>query len=325
MEARSVPGVAIAVVSGGEEETAGHGVTSIENPLEVTPDTLFQIGSIGKTFTATAIMRLVEQGKVELDVPVRTYLPDFRLADDNVAATVTIRHLLTHTGGWEGDYFDDFGLGDDALARMAGRLEELPQLTPLGEVWAYNNAGFYVAGRVIEVVTADRFEDVMKGLVLEPLRLEQAFYFTDDAITRRFVMGHELDEHEETIVSRPWAVGRSANPAGGLITTARDLLRYARFWIEGGELLRPESVQEMLRPQVQVGGSVGGRRARVDAHVGRRRTPDRPRGWHEGASVLARNRTRGRFRARHPDEPLLRRRPYRPRRREGVRGVPGRA
>ena len=148
MEAHSVPGVAIAVVSGGEEETAGLGVTSIENPLEVTPDTLFQIGSIGKTFTATAIMRLVEQGKVDLDVPVRTYLPDFRLADDNVAARVTIRHLLTHTGGWEGDYFDDFGLGDDALARMVGRLEELPQLTPLGEVWAYNNAGFYVAGRV---------------------------------------------------------------------------------------------------------------------------------------------------------------------------------
>ena len=256
MEELGVPGVALGVLAGGEEETAGLGVTSVENRLEVTPDTLFQIGSIGKTFTATLVMRLVEEGKLELDAPVRNYLPDFRLSDEQAAAGATIRHLLTHTGGWVGDYFDDFGWGDDALARMVDRVGELPQLTPLGEVWSYNNSGFYVLGRTIEVVTGQTFEAAMRELVLDPLGLEDAYYFMDDVITRRFVVGHELDESEQTIVARPWPIGRAAHSAGGIVTNVRELLRYARFWIEGGDLLRPESVTEMLRPQVEIGGNV---------------------------------------------------------------------
>ena len=256
MEEHGVPGVALGVLFDGEEETAGLGVTSIENPLEVTPDTLFQIGSIGKAFTATAVMRLVEEGKLDLDAPVRDYLPDFRLSDEAAAAGATIRHLLTHTGGWVGDYFDDFGWGDDALARMVEQVGELPQLTPLGAVWSYNNAGFYVLGRVIEVVTGRTFEAAMRELVLDPLGLEHAYYFMDDVITRRFVVGHELDESEQTTVSRPWPIGRAAHAAGGLVTSVHELLRYARFWIDGGDLLRPESVAEMVRPQVDVGGNI---------------------------------------------------------------------
>ena len=116
MEEFSVPGASLGVLFDGEEETAALGVTSIEHPLDVTPDTLFQIGSITKTFTATAIMRLVERGAVDLDAAVRTYLPEFRLMDEDVAARATIRQLLTHTGGWLGDYFADFGRGADALA-----------------------------------------------------------------------------------------------------------------------------------------------------------------------------------------------------------------
>jgi CubicO group peptidase (beta-lactamase class C family) len=80
-------------------------------------------------------MRLVEAGSLDLDVPVRTYLPELRLADEDVAQRVTTRHLLTHTGGWEGDYFDDLGPGDDALARMVAAVAELPQVTPLSEIW----------------------------------------------------------------------------------------------------------------------------------------------------------------------------------------------
>ena len=158
MEETQTPGVAVGLLHEGEEHVAGFGVTSTENPLEVTPDTLFQIGSITKTFTGTAAMRLVERGELDLDAPVRTYLPELKLSDEDVAARVTMRHLLTHTGGWIGDYFDDFGSGDDALARMCESLATLPQLTPLGEVWSYNNAGFYLAGRVIEVITGKPYE-----------------------------------------------------------------------------------------------------------------------------------------------------------------------
>ncbi|HEX3723343.1 MAG TPA: serine hydrolase domain-containing protein, partial [Nitrolancea sp.] len=107
MERLGVPGVSLGVQYDGEEYLAGFGVTSITNPLPVDGDTIFQIGSTTKTFTATAAMRLVEQGKLDLDVPVRRYIPSFELASEETAAHLTMRHLFNHTGGWLGDYFDD--------------------------------------------------------------------------------------------------------------------------------------------------------------------------------------------------------------------------
>jgi CubicO group peptidase (beta-lactamase class C family) len=256
MDEWSVPGTVIGILSDGDEEVAALGVTSLENPLEVTPDTLFQIGSITKTFVASAIMRLVEAGEVALDEPVRTYLPELRLADEDAAARATVRQLLTHTGGWLGDYFDDFGWGDDALARVVAALEQQPQLTPLGEVWSYNNASFYIAGRVIETLTGKTFEAALQALVLEPLGIEQAYFFPDEVITRRFAVGHEKTDEADAVVARPWAIGRAAHAAGGIVTTVPELLRYARFWIEGGDFLSPESVEEMTRPQIEVGGNI---------------------------------------------------------------------
>jgi CubicO group peptidase (beta-lactamase class C family) len=256
MEEHSVPGVSLGVLFEGEVETAAFGVTSIEHPLEVTSDTLFQIGSITKTFTATAVMRLVERGEIELDAPVRTYLPAFRLSDEDVAARATIRQLLTHTGGWLGDYFADFGRGEDAVARYVEAIAEQPQLSPLGEVWSYNNSAFNIAGRVIETVAGTAYEDALRELVLDPLGLEAAYFFADEVITYRVAVGHERGEEKETVPARPWAIGRSAHPAGGLITTVPELLKYARFWIEGGDFLSPASVEEMTRPQIEVGGNI---------------------------------------------------------------------
>src|SRR5881392_377984 len=112
-EELGVPGVAVGVLRDGRERHAGFGVTSVDNPLEVTPETRFQTGSISKTFTGTVVMYLVAQGLLELDRPVREYLPELTLGDPDAAARVTMRHLLSHTGGWEGDYFDDTGWGDD--------------------------------------------------------------------------------------------------------------------------------------------------------------------------------------------------------------------
>jgi CubicO group peptidase (beta-lactamase class C family) len=176
----SIPGVAVGVWRAGREYQHGYGVTSVEHPLPIAADTLFQVGSITKTFLATAVMRLVEQGRLGLDTPLRAYLPDLRLADDSTAARVTMRHLLTHTGGWVGDYFNDFGYGDDALAKMTAQLAHLPQLTPLGEVYSYNNSGFYLAGRVVEVVAGQTFETAMRELLFEPLGLQHSFFFTPE-------------------------------------------------------------------------------------------------------------------------------------------------
>ncbi len=130
MEETSTPGVAVAMLHDGEEQAAGFGVTSVENPLDVTPDTLFQIGSITKTFTGTAVMRLVEQGLLDLDAPVRTYLPGLELGDADVAARATMRHLLTHTAAGSG-LLRRPRAGDDALARHRGQARHPPQLTPL--------------------------------------------------------------------------------------------------------------------------------------------------------------------------------------------------
>ena len=251
---QQTPGVAVGLLHEGEEHVAGFGVTSVENPLDVNPDTLFQIGSITKTFTGTTAMRLVERGELDLDAPVRTYLPELKLSDEDVAARVTMRHLLTHTGGWIGDHFDDLGSGDDALARICASMSSLPQLTPLGEVWSYNNAGFYLAGRVIEVLSGKPYEDAMQELVLDPLGLEQTFFSLDEVMTRRFAVGHNRNDDGPPAVARPWGIGRAHYPAGGIASTVRDLLRYARFHLGDGEgVLKRSTLDEMQTSQFEVG------------------------------------------------------------------------
>ena len=147
--------------------------------LPVDADTLFRIGSTTKTFTATAIMRLVEQGKVDLAAPARTYLPNLALADEAAARSVTVRQLLNHSAGWLGDDYGDFGRGDDALARFLAAMKQLPQLTPPGQVLAYNNAAIVVAGGIIETLTGKPYETALQELVLDPLGLKHSGFFTD--------------------------------------------------------------------------------------------------------------------------------------------------
>ena len=253
-----VPGVALGILREGQEYTAGFGVTSIENPLPVTADTLFQIGSITKTFTGTAIMRLVEMGSLDLETPIRHWLPLLTLKDEDVARNLTLRHLLTHTGGWMGDYFDDLGWGDDALTAMVVRMSALPQLTPLGQVYSYNNAGFYLAGRLIEIATGKTYEKAIQELILDPLGLNMSFFFPQDVMLHRFVVGHQI-ENGVLKVCTPWAVGRAVHPVGGLVSNVKDLLCYARFHLGDGSLpgsdrlLQTQSMAWMSEPWIATG------------------------------------------------------------------------
>ena len=229
-------------------------MTSVENALPVDPDTIFQIGSVTKTVTATAIMVLAERGILDLDEPVRNYLPDLRLADEEVARKVTIAHLLTHVGGWVGDILEDTGRGDDALEKIVNRLADAPQLTPLGEVWSYNNSGFYVADRVVEVVSGRTFEVAVRELVLRPLGMDGSFFFPGEVMTHRFAMGHVVRDGEPS-VRRPWALPRNFAPAGGLASSAKDQIRYARFHLggslrDGKEILGEGPLRRMRRAWV---------------------------------------------------------------------------
>ena len=245
-----VPGVAVGILHQGEETVTGFGVTNVDHPLPVDGDTLFQIGSTTKTVTGTTAMRLVEMGKLDLDAPVRTYLPRLRMVDPEAEASVTLRQLFTHTGGWLGDYFDDFGSGDDALQRMVEAMAALPQLARLGELWSYNNSGYYLAGRVIEVASGKTFEAAVKELVFDPLGMTRSFFFAADAIVHRVAVGHHTRDGK-TSVATPWSLPRCAHPAGGVTSTVRDQLRYARFHLgdgtgpDGTRVLTPASMKEM--------------------------------------------------------------------------------
>jgi CubicO group peptidase (beta-lactamase class C family) len=148
-------------------------VTNVDYPLLVDGDTLFWIGSTTKTFTGTAAMRLVEQGNLDLDARVETYLPEFATSDPSVAPQVTVRQLLNHTPGWLGEDYEDTGPGDDALARYVARMARLHQQTPPGEVFAYNNAAIVLSGHVIEAATGSTYEEAVRELVLDPLGMNR--------------------------------------------------------------------------------------------------------------------------------------------------------
>lgn len=257
-------GVSAAVLVDGVEHLAFHGVTSTENPLPVDETTLFQFGSTGKTFTATAILRLAEQGKVDLDAPVRTYVPELKLREEDVAARVTVLQLLNHTSGWEGDMLDDTGNGDDALEKFVARMERLQQVTPLGSTVSYNNAALVLAGRVIEKVTGSTFEDAISELLFEPLGLTHTFFFAKDIMTRRFACGHTHHDDGRITINRPWTLPRSAGPAGGMSADVRDQLAWARFHLgdgragDGNRVLSEETLERMKQPTADMRGSALG-------------------------------------------------------------------
>ena len=246
-----VPGVAVGVLLDGREYVRGYGVTNVDYPLPVDGDTLFRIGSTPKTFTGTAVMRLVEQGKLDLNAPVRRYLPELRLADESVAARVTVRQLLNHSAGWMGDDYADFGRGDDALAKYVTAMRQLPQLTALGQVLAYNNAAVDLAGRVIEVVTGSPYETALQNLVLDPLGLKHSGFFTDTLVGYNMTTSHGVKDGAPVVEPPAWWFPRSLDPTGGLVSSARDQLRYARFHMgngtadDGSRVLTPASLVAM--------------------------------------------------------------------------------
>jgi CubicO group peptidase (beta-lactamase class C family) len=232
MRQGGVPGAAVGVWHDGKEEVEAFGVT--DEGAAATASSRFQIGSITKTYTATLALVLADEGLVDLDEPVRTYLPDLRLRDPAAAEVVSLRHLLTHSAGFDGDeLFGDLGDGDDALARYVEQLHRLAPIAPPGALYGYCNAGFCLAGHVLEVVADAGFEQLVRGRILEPLELRESGF-------------------------EPAAVGRARAPAGGLACSVRDLLRWARFHLgdrpaAGRRVLPAEALRSMQEPALPAG------------------------------------------------------------------------
>jgi CubicO group peptidase (beta-lactamase class C family) len=251
MDRYHIPGVAIGVLYQGQEYVRGYGVTNVDEPEPVDGDTLFRIASTTKTFTGTTVMRLVEQGTLDLGAPVRRYLPDFRVEDETASAQVTLRQCLNHSAGWVGDDEADFGRGDDALARYVTSMHTLPQLTPPGTQFAYNNSALDTAGRVIEIVTGQPYEDAVRALLLDPLELSRTRYFTDELAGYPIAGCHSVVDDRAVFSPDLWYLPRNGHPDGGLISSAREQLQYARFHMgdgraaDGTQLLTSASLQAM--------------------------------------------------------------------------------
>lgn len=257
-----VPGVAVGILFDGEESVACHGVTNVANPQPVDADTLFHLASVTKTFTATALVRLAAEGRVELDAPVRRYVPDLRLADEDAAASVTVMNLLNHTAGLEWNLIDP-DADDGSLAAFVAKLPGLAVASAPGTRASYSQAGYNLAGRVIENVTGLAYEKAVAELVLEPVGLANTFYDLDDVVIRKAVAGHTRGEDGAWHPARPWKGNRAGqrgnNPGGGIVSSVGDVLRWARFHLGAAEGVLPtEALHGMREQTVEVRGSTLG-------------------------------------------------------------------
>ena len=235
-----VPGVAIGILDNGVITTRGLGITNVEDPLPVNDHTVFPIASISKTFAATMMMRLVEQGKVDLKAPVRKYLPDFKVRDETVSRDVTVWNLLTHTAGWEGQVSGP-ERGEDTLRNfVATVMPDLMQVAPPTAAWSYNNAGFSVSGRVIEAVTGTSINRAVRDLVFTPLGLAHAGSTAGEFMVNRFAAGHGV-RNDAAFLQRPFSPSVSVT-AGGVGLCITDLLAYAKFHLGDGTNDRGERI-----------------------------------------------------------------------------------
>jgi CubicO group peptidase (beta-lactamase class C family) len=192
---------------------------------------------VTKTFTALALMRKVEEGVLDLDAPLRHYLPSFALANADWAEQVTPRHLITHTAGWEGDTGPEEAAeycGEDELERVLDRMPHILLHTAPGTVYHYNNLAFSVAGRLLEVIHGTRFERAIEDLVSDPLKLE-LFFDSESRPAGRVSTGHPGEENPRWI----W-------PAGGVQCDLRAMLRYARAHLGPKNAIEETAISEQI-------------------------------------------------------------------------------
>ena len=344
-ERSRVPGVAVGLLIDGEARFASDGVTNVDHPLPVDETTLFQIASLTKPFTATALLRLASEGKLDVEAPVRSVLPEFRLPREEWTDRIRIRDLLTHRNGWAGDRFFIRPARERTLAGLVAEFADNEQLAPPGAVYSYDNAAFCVAGRVVEVASGLPYPEALRRLVLAPLELDRTFLRADQVVTHRVAAPHVVGASGPHVLRgggwQPgWQLQDFDLPAGGLISCTRDLLRWARFQLgdgrapDGTALLPREA---LLRMQTETHGAgcnddAGG--SRVAPPRPRRRAVLRPYRSDDRLPLGDPAAPRARLRARRAHERARRRRlpprsrRARPRRdararRAAARAVPG--
>jgi CubicO group peptidase (beta-lactamase class C family) len=254
-----IPSAAIGILHHGEITEFAIGLKSLSTQEFATTDTIYQCGSMTKTWTALAFMQLVDERKVVLDEPVRKYLPGFRVADPEVSARVTPRHLLNHTSGIEEAYGDP-GEDDDVYERMVEDMAGAPQVHPLGHTHGYSAAlGYALLARIMEVIDGKRWDDIMKERLFDPLGLTGTSSWREQVDQDRSATGHLIRSLDEgPFVSPLGYLPRAFGPGGNVNSTAREVLAMAHVFLNGGKasngtrIVSDDVLREMMESRVSV-------------------------------------------------------------------------
>jgi CubicO group peptidase (beta-lactamase class C family) len=248
-----IPGLAVGLVERGRLVFArGFGYRDVYTHLPVTPDTLFALGSCSKAFTATAIALLADEGKIALDSPVRTYLPDFALEDPVATATLTTRDLLTHRSGLPRHdlFWYQAPFSRDELYR---RLRFLEPAGPPHAQWRYNSLMYVVAGRIVEQVTGESWESFVQARILSSLKMRRTVLSAEEMATDSD-HASPYAIHEGSVQKIPMLKQLSAiAPAGAVSSSVRDLARWLTFHATRSPgLLREDHWRDLHRPQAEM-------------------------------------------------------------------------
>ncbi|MDC0003324.1 beta-lactamase family protein [Porticoccaceae bacterium] len=235
---QNIPAASIAIWKDGQLHQGAAGILNIDTGVTATTDSIFQIGSITKVMTTCLVMQLVDEGKVDLDAPVKQYVQDFQIADAEASACITVRQLLNHTSGIAGDFFpDDRGHQGNLIARFVDRCNLLPLVHPVGQQYSYSNSAFAIAGRLVEVVRGISWYQAMQDYLFKPLGMHHAIADPVDIIRYRAAIGHVREGDDST----PWQLPEHAYltlgqaPVGSTPTmSAANLITFARAHLDSG-------------------------------------------------------------------------------------------
>ena len=240
MEAQKIPGVSLAIIRNGDIVLAkGYGLANVEHQVPVKPETIFQSGSMGKQFTATAVMMLVEEGKLSLDDKITKFFPDAPEAWRNI----TVRHLLTHTSGL-GDYPNDFDLRRDYTEdELVQRIKSVPLAFQPGEKWSYSNLAYVMLGVLIHKVSGKFYGDFLQERVFKPLGMTTARVISEADIVPNRAAGYRLVNGE--LKNQNWVSPTLNTTAdGALYLTVYDMAKWdAALYTE--KLLKRSSLDQM--------------------------------------------------------------------------------
>jgi CubicO group peptidase (beta-lactamase class C family) len=242
-----VPGLALAVIANGRISYASGYGTAVDD-IAVTPDTPFMLGSISKTFTAVAVLQLVERHRLDLDASVRTYLPWFAVANEASSTAITVRHLLHHTSGLSEVGYNRVPDHDASLEESVRALHAARPTAPPGVQYQYFNPNYAVLALLVEASSGETFGDYVARHIFEPLRMTHSFADVDEARRAGMAQGHT--RLFGFSIPRTAPVGPSQVGYGYLVSSATDISRFALAISGGGEysgsrILNPESVAVM--------------------------------------------------------------------------------